>query len=103
MAGIASAATAVVLAHVGHATSTIRIGAGGIMLPNHAPMVIAEHFGTLAALPPGRLDLGLGRAPGSAGRVAQAQRRTAASAERTFPADVSDLRDLLVGRARPGN
>ena len=65
MPGIASAATAVALAHVAQATSTIRIGAGGIMLPNHAPLLIAEQFGTLAALHPGRIDLGLGRAPGS--------------------------------------
>ncbi|MEO9132841.1 MAG: MsnO8 family LLM class oxidoreductase, partial [Sphingomonas sp.] len=65
MSGIASAATSVVLAHIGAATRTIRIGAGGIMLPNHAPLVIAEQFGTLDALFPGRIDLGLGRAPGS--------------------------------------
>src|SRR3546814_4956417 len=97
MAGIASACTAVVLAHVGHATSTIRIGAGGIMLPNHAPMVIAEQFGTLEALFPGRIDLGLGRAPGSDGRVAQALRRTLASDERQFPQDVVELRAFLAG------
>ncbi len=71
MAGIASAATAVVIAHVGAATSTIRVGAGGIMLPNHSPLVIAEQFGTLDALFPGRIDLGLGRAPGSDQRVAR--------------------------------
>jgi alkanesulfonate monooxygenase SsuD/methylene tetrahydromethanopterin reductase-like flavin-dependent oxidoreductase (luciferase family) len=82
MAGIASAATAVVLAHIGHATSTMRIGAGGIMLPNHAPRVIAEQFGTLEALFPGRVDLGLGRAPGSDGVVARALRRNLASDER---------------------
>ena len=76
MDGIASSATAVVIAHVGAATSTIRIGAGGIMLPNHAPLVIAEQFGTLDALFPGRIDLGLGRAPGSDQRVARAIRRT---------------------------
>lgn len=97
MAGIASAATAVVLAHIGHATSTIRIGAGGIMLPNHAPMVIAEQFGTLAALFPGRVDLGLGRAPGSDGRVAHALRRNLASDERQFPQDVVELQAFLAG------
>src|SRR3546814_4566188 len=73
MTGIASAATAVVLAHVGQATDSIRIGSAGIMLPNHAPMVIAEQFGTLEALFPGRIDLGLGRAPGADQRVARAQ------------------------------
>ena len=72
MTGIASAATSVVLAHLGNATQSIRIGSAGIMLPNHAPMVIAEQFGTLAALFPGRIDLGLGRAPGSDQRVARA-------------------------------
>ncbi|MDO9488379.1 MAG: MsnO8 family LLM class oxidoreductase, partial [Sphingomonadaceae bacterium] len=76
MPGIASAATAVALAHVGEGTSTIRIGAGGVMLPNHAPLVIAEQFGTLAALYPGRVDLGVGRAPGTDQITAQALRRT---------------------------
>src|SRR3990167_1185161 len=75
MRGIASAATSVVLAYVGAATRTIRIGAGGIMLPNHAPLAITEQFGTLDALFPRRVDLGLGRAPGSDQRVAQAMRR----------------------------
>lgn len=102
MAGIASAATAVVLAHIGQATSTIRIGSGGIMLPNHAPMVIAEQFGTLEALFPGRIDLGLGRAPGSDGRVAQALRRNLASDERQFPQDVVELQALLAGDERLG-
>lgn len=102
MSGIASAATAVVLAHIGHATSTIRIGAGGIMLPNHAPMVIAEQFGTLEALFPGRVDLGLGRAPGSDGRVAQALRRGLASDERQFPQDVVELQAFLAGDERLG-
>jgi luciferase family oxidoreductase group 1 len=102
MAGIASAATAVVLAHVGQATRTIRIGAGGIMLPNHAPMVIAEQFGTLEALFPGRVDLGLGRAPGSDGRVAQALRRNLASDERQFPQDVVELQAFLAGDDRLG-
>ena len=73
--GIASAATAVALAHVGAGTNSIRIGAGGIMLPNHAPLLIAEQFGTLAALHPGRVDLGLGRAPGSDQITARAVRR----------------------------
>jgi len=91
MAGIASAATAVVLAHIGHATSTIRIGAGGIMLPNHAPLVIAEQFGTLDALFPGRVDLGLGRAPGSDQRVAQAIRRNLSGGADQFPRDVMEL------------
>jgi len=102
MAGIASAATSVVLAHVGHATRTIRIGAGGIMLPNHAPMVIAEQFGTLEALFPGRVDLGLGRAPGSEQRVAQALRRNLASDERQFPQDVVELQAFLAGDERLG-
>ncbi len=86
--GIASAATAVALAHVAAGTSTIRIGAGGIMLPNHAPLLIAEQFGTLAALYPGRVDLGLGRAPGSDQVTARAMRRTlhvpAMSSRRTW-------------------
>ena len=102
MAGIASAATSVVLAHVGHATRMIRIGAGGIMLPNHAPMVIAEQFGTLEALFPGRVDLGLGRAPGSDQRVAQALRRNLASDERQFPQDVVELQAFLAGDERLG-
>ena len=102
MAGIASAATAVVLAHIGQATSTIRIGAGGIMLPNHAPMVIAEQFGTLEALFPGRIDLGLGRAPGSDGLVARALRRNLASDERQFPQDVVELQAFLAGDDRLG-
>ncbi len=102
MAGIASAATAVVRAHIGHATRTIRIGAGGIMLPNHAPMVIAEQFGTLEALFPGRIDLGLGRAPGSDGIVARALRRNLASDERQFPQDVVELQAFLAGDDRLG-
>ena len=76
MPGIASAATAVLLAHIGAGTQTIRIGAGGVMLPNHSPLVIAEQFGTLESLYPGRIDLGLGRAPGSDQRTAQALRRS---------------------------
>lgn len=88
--GIASAATAVVMAHVAGGTSTIRVGAGGIMLPNHSPLVIAEQFGTLASLYPGRIDLGLGRAPGSDHETARALRRDPASAD-TFPDDVVEL------------
>jgi luciferase family oxidoreductase group 1 len=88
--GIASAATAVALAHVAAGTSTIRIGAGGIMLPNHAPLVIAEQFGTLAALHPGRVELGLGRAPGSDQITAHAMRRNLSGGEE-FPQDVVEL------------
>src|SRR3954451_10055575 len=87
MPGIASAATSVVIAHVAGGTSTIRVGAGGIMLPNHSPLVIAEQFGTLESLFPGRIDLGLGRAPGSDQTVARALRRDPMSAE-SFPDDV---------------
>jgi luciferase family oxidoreductase group 1 len=91
MPGIASAATAVALAHVAVATSTIRIGAGGIMLPNHAPLIIAEQFGTLAALHPRRVDLGLGRAPGSDQIAARAMRRILSADVDRFPADVVEL------------
>ena len=91
MPGIASAATAVALAHVAAGTSTIRIGAGGIMLPNHAPLIIAEQFGTLAALHPGRIDLGLGRAPGSDQSAARALRRGLTTDENQFPQDVVEL------------
>ena len=91
MPGIASAATAVALAHVAAGTSTIRVGAGGIMLPNHSPLVIAEQFGTLEALHPGRIDLGLGRAPGSDGQTARALRRDPVSAADAFPQDVVEL------------
>jgi luciferase family oxidoreductase group 1 len=91
MPGIASAATAVAIAHVAAGTSTIRVGAGGIMLPNHAPLVIAEQFGTLAALHPGRIDLGVGRAPGTDQVTAQALRRTMAGSENDFPRDVVEL------------
>ena len=97
MPGIASAATSVVLAHVGAATSTIRIGAGGIMLPNHAPLAIAEQFGTLDALFPGRVDLGLGRAPGSDQRVAQAMRRNLMSGAESFPRDIQELQAYFAG------
>ena len=102
MAGIASAATAVALAHIGQGTKTIRIGAGGIMLPNHAPMVIAEQFGTLEALYPGRIDLGLGRAPGSDQRTAQALRRNLNSDANEFPRDVLELQAFLAGDERLG-
>src|SRR4051812_46733009 len=90
MPGIASAATAVVIGQVAASTSTIRVGAGGIMLPNHSPLVIAEQFGTLESLFPGRIDLGLGRAPGSDQTVARALRRDPMSAE-AFPQDVMEL------------
>lgn len=97
MEGIAGGATSVVLAHVGQATSTIRIGAGGIMLPNHNPFVIAEQFGTLDALFPGRIDLGLGRAPGADGRVAQALRKNLHQAAEAFPQDVVELQARFNG------
>src|ERR671912_2942709 len=100
MPGIASAATAVVIAHLAGGTSTLRIGAGGIMLPNHAPLVVAEQFGTLEALFPGRIDLGLGRAPGTDQPTARALRRPPGAAE-GFPRDVLELRALLAP-ARPG-
>ena len=90
MAGVASAATAVVIGHVAAGTSTIRVGAGGIMLPNHSPLVIAEQFGTLASLYPGRIDLGVGRAPGSDQLTSRALRRNPAAAD-TFPQDVIEL------------
>jgi luciferase family oxidoreductase group 1 len=95
MPGIASAATAVLLAYVGAGTSTIRIGAGGVMLPNHSPLVIAEQFGTLESLYPGRIDLGLGRAPGSDQRTAQALRRDLQSDSDRFPQDVIELMDFM--------
>jgi len=90
MPGIASAATAVLIGHVAGGTSTIRVGAGGIMLPNHAPLQVAEQFGTLASLYPGRIDLGLGRAPGTDHATARALRRYFDSAEQ-FPQDVAEL------------
>ena len=108
MDGVAGGATSVVLAHIGAATSTIRIGAGGIMLPNHNPFVIAEQFGTLDALFPGRIDLGLGRAPGADMRIAQALRKDLGRASEYFPQDVVELRALFTGepelalRATPG-
>jgi luciferase family oxidoreductase group 1 len=100
MAGIASAATAVVIGHVAAGTRTIRVGAGGIMLPNHAPLVIAEQFGTLETLFPGRIDLGLGRAPGTDQRTLRALRRDPATADR-FPEDVLELQAFF-GPLQPG-
>ena len=101
MPGIASAATAVALAFVGAGTCTIRIGAGGVMLPNHAPLVVAEQFGTLESLFPGRVDLGVGRAPGTDRAAAFALRRNHASDENRFPNDVVELIDYL-GDPREG-
>ncbi|MEY2550233.1 MAG: hypothetical protein QOG12_377, partial [Verrucomicrobiota bacterium] len=95
--GIASAATSVVIGHVAAHTETIRVGAGGIMLPNHAPLVIAEQFGTLESLFPGRIDLGLGRAPGSDQRTARALRRNLGSSGDTFPQDVIELQSYFAG------
>ena len=100
MVGIASAATSVVIGHVAGGTKTIRVGAGGIMLPNHSPLVIAEQFGTLDALYPGRIDLGLGRAPGTDQRTLRALRRDPSAAD-TFPQDVLELQALL-GPLEPG-
>ena len=108
MEGIAGGATSVVLAHIGNATSTIRIGSGGIMLPNHTPFQIAEQFGTLDALFPGRVDLGLGRAPGAGPELQRALRKDLHHAAEAFPQDVVELRALMTGdidlpiRATPG-
>lgn len=98
--GIASAATAVVIAHVAGGTERIRVGSGGIMLPNHSPLVIAEQFGTLEALHPGRIDLGLGRAPGSDQRTARALRRNLQAGDR-FPEDVRELQAYLRDEVAP--
>lgn len=95
MPGIASAATAVLIGHLAGATRTLRIGAGGIMLPNHSPLVIAEQFGTLASLYPDRIDLGLGRAPGTDQRTMQALRRQRSGEVDDFPADVRELMDYF--------
>ena len=109
MPGIAGGATSVVLAHIGNATSTIRIGSGGIMLPNHTPFVIAEQFGTLDALFPGRIDLGLGRAPGAGPELQRALRKDLNTASQHFPQDVAELSALLTGepklpvKATPGH
>jgi luciferase family oxidoreductase group 1 len=99
MTGIASAATSLVIGHIAAGTKTIRVGAGGIMLPNHAPIVIAEQFGTLARLFPGRIDLGLGRAPGTDQMTLRALRRTLGAD--TFPRDVQELQ-VYFGEAEPG-
>src|SRR5207344_1298300 len=99
MPGIASAATAVVIGHVAGGTSTIRVGSGGIMLPNHAPLVIAEQFGTLEALYPGRIDLGVGRAPGSDGVAARALRYK--TSDEDFPRQLGELMAYLAP-AKPG-
>ncbi len=95
MPGIASAATSLLMGHVAAGTSTIRVGAGGIMLPNHSPLVIAEQFGTLESLYPGRIDLGLGRAPGSDQITTHALRRNLASDSDAFPQDVMELLDYF--------
>jgi luciferase family oxidoreductase group 1 len=100
MIGIASAATSIVIAHVAGGTKTIRVGAGGIMLPNHSPLVVAEQFGTLESLFPGRIDLGLGRAPGTDQRTLRALRRNPMDAE-SFPQDVLELQAYL-GDLQPG-
>eukprot|EP01037_Dinobryon_pediforme_P012725 gene12725-12821_t len=100
MVGIASAATAVVVGHIASQTKRIRVGAGGIMLPNHAPLIIAEQFGTLESLYPGRIDLGLGRAPGTDQQTSAAMRRDPMAAD-TFPQDVIELQSLF-GPLKPG-
>src|SRR3954467_15906858 len=100
MPTIASSATSVLIGHVADHTESIRLGAGGIMLPNHSPLVIAEQFGTLAALHPGRIDLGLGRAPGTDQLTVRALRRDAASSD-SFPQDVVELQRFL-DDPRPG-
>jgi luciferase family oxidoreductase group 1 len=100
MPGIASAATSVLMGYVAAGTSTIRVGAGGIMLPNHSPLVIAEQFGTLESLFPGRIDLGLGRAPGSDHITARALRRNLASDADEFPQDVLELQDYFADSPR---
>jgi len=109
MEGIASAATSVVIGYIAAGTSTIRVGSGGIMLPNHAPLVIAEQFGTLESLYPGRIDLGLGRAPGTDGPTMRALRRSLGSDGDTFPQDVVELQSYFaevvpgqIVRAVPG-
>jgi luciferase family oxidoreductase group 1 len=101
MPGIASAATSIVIGYVAGGTSTIRVGAGGVMLPNHAPLVIAEQFGTLESMYPGRIDLGIGRAPGTDQRTARALRRTFAGGADSFPEDVLELQSYFRA-AQPG-
>ena len=102
MAGIASAATAVVIGHVASGTETIRVGAGGVMLPNHSPLVVAEQFGTLASLYPDRIDLGLGRAPGADQATARALRRDPFASPDQFPEDVIELQNYF-GSVMPPN
>ncbi|UZK68093.1 LLM class flavin-dependent oxidoreductase [Sphingomonas sp. S1-29] len=102
MPGIAGGATSVVIGHVAAATGRIRVGAGGIMLPNHAPLVVAEQFGTLDALFPGRIDLGLGRAPGSDQRTARALRRSLESDPNGFPNDVMELQSYFADDGQTG-
>jgi luciferase family oxidoreductase group 1 len=99
MASIASSATSVLIAHVGAHTKSIRLGSGGVMLPNHSPLMIAEQFGTLDAMYPGRIDLGLGRAPGSDQKTMYALRRDPSSSE-SFPQDVQELQGYLNGQSR---
>jgi luciferase family oxidoreductase group 1 len=99
MPSIASSATSVLIAHIGARTSSIRLGSGGVMLPNHSPLVIAEQFGTLAALYPGRIDLGLGRAPGTDQQTTYALRRDPRTADR-FPQDVLELQAFLRGESK---
>jgi len=101
MSGIASSATAVLVGHIAGGTQRMRVGSGGVMLPNHAPLVVAEAFGTLAELYPGRIDLGLGRAPGTDPLTMRALRRDRAETESDFPRDVAELQHLL-GPAQPG-
>ena len=101
MAGIASSSTAVLVGHIAGGTKRIRVGSGGVMLPNHAPLVVAEAFGTLAELYPGRIDLGLGRAPGTDGLTMRALRRDRVEREEDFPNDVAELQHLLAP-AEPG-
>jgi luciferase family oxidoreductase group 1 len=96
MSGIASSSPAVLIGHLAGATTTLRVGSGGVMLPNHAPLIVAEQFGTLAALHPGRIDLGLGRAPGTDPMTVRALRRDPAAADE-FPSDVAELRAYLTG------
>jgi luciferase family oxidoreductase group 1 len=101
MPGIASAATAVLIGHVAAGTKTIRVGSGGVMLPNHAPLVVAEQFGTLESLHPGRIDLGIGRAPGTDQLTTRALRRTLSNVDEDFPRDVAELLSYFAP-ARPG-
>jgi luciferase family oxidoreductase group 1 len=101
MPGVASAATSVLIGHIAGGTKTIRVGAGGVMLPNHAPLVIAEQFGTLASLYPGRIDLGLGRAPGSDQTTARALRRTLQQGPDDFPQDVVELMQYFADAGGP--